>query len=82
LELLCTGTELEYEIFSDSTLIHSDTLTTVADVQQVYEIQLPKGVNASLMRIIIYSEDVFHRFSARLRYDESGNGTKFKTVKV
>jgi hypothetical protein len=82
LDILPTGTSLTYKILVSDTQLTSGIITTTANVQNIYEIQLPKGVNPSLLKIVLSASEPFHRFGASIRYDISGNDTKFKTVKV
>lgn len=83
LNLLCEGTSLTCKIYAagSATALYTKTITTLAGIQDTYDVFLPKGINSSILRFELISDSVFYRFSASARVDTSGDGTKFKVVK-
>lgn len=80
--ILAEGTQISYKIFREDTLILTSSFVTSANKQSIYTLSMPKGINASVLRIELYSSSVFYVLDARARIAVSGNDTDLKTVRL
>lgn len=79
LRLIAEGTSLTYTMYdSDIQIGATGTITTVANKDKIYEISLPKGINCEILRVVLQSTDVFHRFYGRFLVNYGGNETESK----
>lgn len=83
LNLLTEGSSLTYKVYTagSASPLLTRSIDTVPNVQNTYDILLPKGINSSILRFELISDSVFYRFAASARVDVQGDGTKFRTVK-
>lgn len=87
--LIATGTSIDYTIYGEgetvgsgypATPLYSGTLSTVPDVDEIYEVDIPKNVNGRIFRIVLGPADVFHRYDMWLKVAMSGMATDNKWV--
>lgn len=91
LRLLMIGTtvSLPYQILGDdetsptydSTVLYEGTINVVPGKDLVYQVNMPKSINGTVMRIILGpTSDPFHRFDLQARVQYSGMETDAKWV--
>lgn len=82
-EIRCVagGTSIDYEIFVSDVSVLTGTITTIADVDKVYQIEIPKSIRGTIFRIEFSAEEVFHRYHVYLWYGESGGASDLSIVK-
>lgn len=66
-----------------STPIHTETITTIANYDEIYEFNFPKTVKGSTIRIVIGPSTLpFHRYDIQLKINLSGMDSDPKWIKV
>lgn len=80
--LLPTGNSINYIIYTNDDVIHQGVKTVTPNKEQAIEIKLPRGVNVELFRCELTSDSVFHRMSAEVKVDITGNQTDWKWMRI
>ena len=92
--LIATGSSIPYRILSDASVIYPNydnsadyvdgILETTPNLDNIYEVQLPKSVNGTIFRIIFGPTpgSPFYRFDCQIKVAESGMETDSTWVPV
>ena len=68
---------------TDTNPAFSGTISTIPNVDEVYEINLPKSVNGTIFRLVLGpSSDPFHRYDCQMKVSSSGMESDSKWVPV
>jgi len=71
--------DITYPLYSQTQ--YNGTIQTFMGIDYVYEVQLPKNVNTTMMRLTLGpSDNPFYRFDVEMRVSESGMETDSKWV--
>jgi hypothetical protein len=67
----------------DTNPAFSGTINTIPNVDEVYEINLPKSVNGTIFRLVLGpSSDPFHRYDCQMKVSSSGMESDSKWIPV
>jgi hypothetical protein len=78
--MIATTTAVVYTFYSEDVAQKSDSITTVANKDQVYSIPMPKTIGAEVSRIELTSAAIFHVLDARLKAARSGRDTDLEWI--
>jgi hypothetical protein len=82
LKVLNTGSILHYKLYDADTLVYENDITTLTGLDQSYLEKFPKGIDPAVLRVILSSTTVFHRFSLELKVRKLGKDTEESYVSV
>lgn len=82
LRVINEGATLHYEVLDNDAVVYTNDIATAVGVDTTYEEVLPKGVNTSVLRVIITAPTVFYRFSLEFKVRTLGKETEQRWVKV
>jgi hypothetical protein len=80
IRMIATTTAVVYTFYSEDVAQKSDSITTVANKDQVYSIPMPKTIGAEVSRIELTSAAIFHVLDARLKAARSGRDTDLEWI--
>jgi len=81
IRLVPTTTVLNFNIFVADASIYTGTHTVVANVDNVYDIPMPKGVNGTVFRVEFAMSAPFHRYYVHFLVNSSGADSDSKWMK-
>lgn len=76
------GEAIHYKVYSEDELVYEGDITTVKGVDATYEQTLPKGINTSVLRLILTADAKFYRHSLEFKVRLTGKETEQKWVKL
>jgi len=76
--MIAGGTTVNYKLFGADASIATGSITTVLDVDDVYEVNLPKTIKGTIIRLELDATAAFHRYWVHYRYTLSGHETSMK----
>lgn len=84
LRLIAQDTSLIYTIYSEDVVVHTGSITTIPNVNRVYEVtQIPKTVSGTVWRFEFGPTTLpFHRYDLEAKFNISGMQTDAKWIKV
>lgn len=80
--LINEGNSFHYDVYDNDAVVYSSDVATAVNQDTTYIETLPKGINTSVIRLIITSNSVFYRFSLELKLRTTGKETDERWVKV
>ena len=81
ISLITEGTGVTWEAFDGSTSVDAGTLATTPNEQKNYEVSFVKGSRAEVLRLVLNSNEPFHRMGGTIQVGLSGGETELKKVK-
>lgn len=82
IRMIAGGTDVTWELFIDGASFSSGTITTVANVDDIYQISLAKNAKGNTCYLELADTLVFYPFWAEFRFGESDNMTDLKRIRV
>lgn len=76
------GITFHYEVFDNDVMVYSNDVATVANQDSTYIETFPKGVNTSVVRLVITAPTLMYRFSMELKVRTTGRETEEQWVKL
>lgn len=80
LRIVPEGSSIAYEVFSADSSIHTGILTVIPNVEDVYVIKFPRGINPTICRVTLLSSSLFYRLSAVFKVHIEGKTTEFRYI--
>jgi hypothetical protein len=82
IRMMATGTDVTWNLFIDGASFDTGTITTVANVDDIYQISLTKNAKGNTCYIELADTVIFYPFWAEFRFGESDNFTDLKKIRV
>lgn len=82
LRVINEGPTLHYSVQDNDVEAFAEDIATTSGVDSTYEETFPKGINTSVLRVLLSSPTIFYRFSMEFKIRLTGKETEDKWVKL
>jgi hypothetical protein len=80
LRLVPTGSTISYQLISADSVIQSANFTVTPNIENVYNLKFPRGINPTICRVTLLSSNPFHRLSAEFKVHLEGKSPEYRYI--